>query len=144
MASRPPRHKNFNFGLYFRFWDKMLGTYKESVPTCARLSRGGKVSKAVAGAAVAKVLEGDASAAVHKGMPNASGSASASAYAAGAGADVVAAPIDEFDAELVEKMQDATVPKALRFNSPGRKATISIFAEGKRQRKSTTRFVAKN
>lgn len=31
--------KNYNFGLYFRFWDRLLGTYKETVPTCARLSR---------------------------------------------------------------------------------------------------------
>lgn len=29
--------KNYNFGLYFRFWDRLLGTYKETVPTCARL-----------------------------------------------------------------------------------------------------------
>ena len=34
--------KNFNFGLYFRFWDKLLGTYKHTVPSCKRLNRKGK------------------------------------------------------------------------------------------------------
>jgi len=31
--------RNYNFGLYFRFWDRLLGTHKAAVPSCKRLSR---------------------------------------------------------------------------------------------------------
>jgi hypothetical protein len=51
---------------------------------------------------------------------------------------------DEFDEDLAAQIQDETIPKSLRFNSPGRKANLSIFVEGKRQRKSTSRFIAQN
>ena len=51
---------------------------------------------------------------------------------------------EEFDEEKAAKMEDTLVPKALRYNSPGRKAASSIFVEGKRRRQSPARFVAKN
>ena len=51
---------------------------------------------------------------------------------------------DDFDEDLVDQIQADLVPKALRFKSPGRKANLSIFLEGKRQRKAPARFVAKN
>ena len=50
---------------------------------------------------------------------------------------------DNFDEEEVKRIQDELIPKALRFNSPGRKANLSIFVEGKRKRKSPARFVQK-
>jgi hypothetical protein len=50
---------------------------------------------------------------------------------------------DEFDEEAVEQLQQQTVPKALQFNSPGRKANLSVFVEGARRRKAPARFVAK-
>jgi hypothetical protein len=67
-----------------------------------------------------------------------------SAAARGADADDAAGDVDDFDEDLVEQIQEETIPKALRFESPGRKANLSIFVEGKRQRKSPARFVAKN
>ena len=63
------------------------------------------------------------------------------------GAPPVGAPQDARAAEeeRLERLQEDTLPKALRFSSPGRKAGLSIFVEGKkRQRKSPARFQAKN
>lgn len=58
-----------------------------------------------------------------------------------------AAPVtddEDFDEEEATKMEEFVVPKALRYDSPGRKAKLSIFVEGKRRRKSPARFVAQN
>ena len=49
-----------------------------------------------------------------------------------------------FDADEAERIQNETVPKALRFNSPGRKANLSLFVEGKRKRKPPARHIAKS
>lgn len=50
----------------------------------------------------------------------------------------------DFDEEEAERIQREQIPKGLRFNSPGRKANLSIFAEGKRKRKPPARHVAKS
>ena len=43
-----------------------------------------------------------------------------------------------FDAEGAVRIQEDTIPKQLRFSSPGRKSTV---VEGKRKHKSPARFV---
>lgn len=73
--------------------------------------------------------------------PAAAGAAPAAAAAAGS---FSTREEEEFDEEKAAKMEDTLVPKALRYNSPGRKAASSIFVEGKRRRQSPARFVAKN
>ena len=57
-----------------------------------------------------------------------------------------ATDVPEWSEEEAENLQaELGVPKSLRFNSPGRKATISIPVEGsRRRRKSPARFVAKS
>lgn len=51
---------------------------------------------------------------------------------------------EEFDEDEAIKLEAEVVPKSLRYDSPGRRASLSIFVEGKRRRKSPARFVAKN
>jgi len=58
--------------------------------------------------------------------------------------DANEAAASRFDENEAERLQNEQVPKELQFNSPGRKANLSIFAEGKRKRKSPSRFVAKH
>ena len=75
--------------------------------------------------------------------PTASSSSSSSAAAKEEEAESSGDEFDAFDEE-VEQIQEDSIPRALRFNSPGRKASLSIFVEGKRTRKSPSRFVANN
>ena len=66
------------------------------------------------------------------------------AAAAAAPAPSFSSDEDDFDEDEAIKMESEVVPAALRYDSPGRKASLSIFVEGKRRRKSPARFVAKN
>lgn len=51
---------------------------------------------------------------------------------------------EDFDAGEAARLQNETIPKALRFESPGRKANVSIFVEGKRKRRPPARLEAKS
>lgn len=56
------------------------------------------------------------------------------------------AMLPELDEGEEEKLEEDLVPKELRFNSPGRKANISITVgeRTQRRRKAPARFVAKS
>jgi len=45
--------QNYNYGLFFEFWDRSMGTYKDTVPVSVRLN-GGDIGKKAEGGAVKK------------------------------------------------------------------------------------------